>query len=31
MYYGARWYIAWQLKRDMRRMARQGYTVASET
>ena len=30
-YYGARWYIVWQFERDMRRMARQGYAVASQT
>ena len=30
-YYGSRWYIAWQLERDVRRMARAGYTVAFET
>jgi len=30
-YYGVRWYIAHQLKRDERRLATQGYTVASET
>ncbi len=24
-YYGARWYIAWQFKRDVQRMAGQGY------
>jgi len=30
-YHGARWYIAWQLERDVRQLARDGYTVASET
>lgn len=30
-YYGARWYIAWQLERERRRLAGQGYTIASET
>lgn len=30
-YYGSRWYIAWQLKRDVQRMATQGYTTASDS
>jgi len=30
-YYGVRWYIAWQLGRDRRRLAGQGYAIASQT
>jgi len=30
-YYGSSWYIASQLERDVRRLARDSYSVASET